>query len=218
MKDWEHAVKWLQEQDWVDPDRIGVFGGSYGGFAVLTCVTRLPRLLGGGGGHLRPVQPRHVREGGAADVAADDEASRWAIRTRTPTSCMERSPITYIENVKTPLLVIQGAKDPRVVKAESDQLVDKLRELGREVEYVVFEDEGHGFTKRQNEVRAMTALRRLARAAPARLADCSQSRRPTTKRSGASQSRSSSRASAKPACVRRAMVSSGVARSHPSAP
>ncbi len=67
----------------------------------------------------------------------------------------ERSPMTYIENVTTPLLVIQGAKDPRVVKAESDQLVDTLRTLGREVEYVVFEDEGHGFTKRQNEVRAM---------------------------------------------------------------
>ncbi len=42
MKDWEHAVKWLHEQDWVDADRIGVYGGSYGGFAVLTCVTRLP--------------------------------------------------------------------------------------------------------------------------------------------------------------------------------
>jgi dipeptidyl aminopeptidase/acylaminoacyl peptidase len=67
----------------------------------------------------------------------------------------ERSPLTYIENMKTPLLVMQGATDPRVVKPESDQLVDKLRSLGRVVEYVVFEDEGHGFTKRQNEVKAM---------------------------------------------------------------
>lgn len=63
--------------------------------------------------------------------------------------------MTYIENVKTPLLVIQGATDPRVVKGESDQLVETLQTLGREVEYVVFEDEGHGFTKRQNEVRAI---------------------------------------------------------------
>ena len=54
----------------------------------------------------------------------------------------ERSPMTYIENMKTPLLVIQGATDPRVVKGESDQLVERLRELGREVEYVVFDDEG----------------------------------------------------------------------------
>jgi len=56
--------------------------------------------------------------------------------------------------VRAPLLVIQGAKDPRVVKPESDQLVEKLRELGRTVEYVVLEDEGHGFTKRQNELKA----------------------------------------------------------------
>jgi dipeptidyl aminopeptidase/acylaminoacyl peptidase len=69
---------------------------------------------------------------------------------------MERSPITYVENVQTPLLVIQGATDPRVVKGESDQLVDKLKSLGRDVEYVVFEDEGHGFTKRANEVKAFS--------------------------------------------------------------
>jgi dipeptidyl aminopeptidase/acylaminoacyl peptidase len=56
--------------------------------------------------------------------------------------------------VKAPLLVIQGATDPRVVKPESDQMVEKLRSLGREVEYVVFDDEGHGFTRRTNQIRA----------------------------------------------------------------
>ena len=65
----------------------------------------------------------------------------------------ERSPITYVDQVRAPLLVIQGAKDPRVVKPESDQMVERLRELGREVEYEVFEDEGHGFTRYVNEVR-----------------------------------------------------------------
>ena len=60
-------------------------------------------------------------------------------------------------SAKAPLLVIQGATDPRVVKGESDQLVEKLRSLGRDVEYVVFDDEGHGFTKRQNELKAMRA-------------------------------------------------------------
>jgi len=66
---------------------------------------------------------------------------------------LERSPITYVDNVRAPLLVMQGANDPRVVKPESDQMVERLRELGREVEYVVFEDEGHGFTKRSNQLR-----------------------------------------------------------------
>jgi dipeptidyl aminopeptidase/acylaminoacyl peptidase len=154
MQDWDHAVKWLHAQDWVDVDRIGVFGGSYGGFAVLTCVTRLPDYWAAavdifGPSNLitaaKAVPPtwRRMMKRFMGDPDEDADLLR------------ERSPLTYIENVKTPLLVIQGAKDPRVVKSESDQLVEKLRSLGREVEYVVFEDEGHGFTKRQNEVKAL---------------------------------------------------------------
>jgi dipeptidyl aminopeptidase/acylaminoacyl peptidase len=154
MKDWDHAVKWLHEQDWVDRERIAVFGGSYGGFAVLTCVTRLPEHWAAavdifGPSNLitaaKAVPPtwRRMMKRFMGDPDEDADLLR------------ERSPMTYIENVTTPLLVIQGAKDPRVVKAESDQLVEKLRSLGREVEYVVFEDEGHGFTKRQNEVKAL---------------------------------------------------------------
>jgi dipeptidyl aminopeptidase/acylaminoacyl peptidase len=154
MKDWEHAVKWLHAQGWVDPERIGVWGGSYGGFAVLTCVTRLPDYWAAavdifGPSNLitfaKAVPPswRRMMKRFVGDPDEDADLLR------------ERSPLTYIENVKTPLLVIQGATDPRVVKSESDQLVDTLRSLGREVEYVVFDDEGHGFTKRPNEVRAM---------------------------------------------------------------
>jgi dipeptidyl aminopeptidase/acylaminoacyl peptidase len=72
---------------------------------------------------------------------------------------MQRSPITYVDQINAPLLVIQGAQDPRVVKSESDQIVERLRARGVEVRYEVFEDEGHGFTKRENELRAwrMTA-------------------------------------------------------------
>jgi dipeptidyl aminopeptidase/acylaminoacyl peptidase len=153
MKDWEHAAKWLQEQDWVDPERIGVYGGSYGGFAVLTCVTRLPDYWAAavdifGPANLvtfaKAVPPTWRRF--IARFVGDPETEADFL--------MERSPITYVENVKTPLLVIQGATDPRVVKSESDQMVERLRELGREVEYVVFDDEGHGFTKRPNELKA----------------------------------------------------------------
>ena len=153
MQDWEHAVKWLREQEWVEPDKIGVYGGSYGGFAVLTCVTRLPQYWAAavdifGPSNLvtfaKAVPPTWKRF--IARFVGDPETEADFL--------MERSPITYVENVQTPLLVIQGATDPRVVKGESDQLVDKLKSLGRDVEYVVFDDEGHGFTKRANEVKA----------------------------------------------------------------
>jgi dipeptidyl aminopeptidase/acylaminoacyl peptidase len=69
----------------------------------------------------------------------------------------ERSPIQYVDNVQAPLLVIQGANDPRVVKAESDQMVERLRKLGKTVEYMVFEDEGHGFTKTSNRLKSLRA-------------------------------------------------------------
>jgi dipeptidyl aminopeptidase/acylaminoacyl peptidase len=153
MQDWEHAVKWLHERDWVEPDKIGVYGGSYGGFAVLTCVTRLPQYWAAavdifGPSNLvtfaKAVPPTWKRF--IARFVGDPETEADFL--------MERSPITYVENVRAPLLVIQGATDPRVVKGESDQLVEKLQSLGREVEYVVFDDEGHGFTKRPNELKA----------------------------------------------------------------
>jgi dipeptidyl aminopeptidase/acylaminoacyl peptidase len=153
MQDWEHAVEWLRDQDWVEPERIGVYGGSYGGFAVLTCITRLPQYWAAavdifGPSNLvtfaKAVPPTWKRF--IARFVGDPETEAEFL--------MERSPITYVENVQTPLLVIQGATDPRVVKGESDQLVDKLKSLGRDVEYVVFDDEGHGFTKRANELKA----------------------------------------------------------------
>jgi dipeptidyl aminopeptidase/acylaminoacyl peptidase len=62
-----------------------------------------------------------------------------------------------VDNICTPLLIIQGANDPRVLPAESEQIVDRLRGLGREVEYTVFDDEGHAFLKRENELRAQRA-------------------------------------------------------------
>jgi dipeptidyl aminopeptidase/acylaminoacyl peptidase len=153
LKDWDHAAKWLLEQRWVDKDRIGIFGGSYGGFASLSCVTRLPDYWAVGVDIFGPsnlvtfakaVPPTWRR-------LMDRELGN---PERDADFLMERSPITYVENVKAPLLVIQGATDPRVVKGESDQMVEKLRSLGREVEYVVFEDEGHGFTRRANQLRA----------------------------------------------------------------
>ena len=65
---------------------------------------------------------------------------------------IEFSPITYLDGMTKPMLVIQGANDPRVVKAESDKIVEALKKLGREVEYMVLEDEGHGFSKKENEI------------------------------------------------------------------
>jgi dipeptidyl aminopeptidase/acylaminoacyl peptidase len=153
LEDWRHAAEWLRAQEFVDGDRLGVYGGSYGGFATLTCVTRLPEYWAAAVDIVGPANlvtfaravPPHWRRF-MAEWLGDPDTEEDFLR--------ERSPITYVEQVRAPLLVLQGAKDPRVVQSESDQMVERLRELGREVEYVVFEDEGHGFTRYENELRA----------------------------------------------------------------
>ncbi len=153
LKDMEAAAQYLQSLPWVDADRLGVFGGSYGGFACLSCVTRLPNYWAAAVDIVGPanlvtfakaVPPTWRRF--MADWVGDPETEGDFL--------MERSPITYVDQITAPLFVIQGANDPRVVKAESDQIVERLRTRGIDVKYDVYEDEGHGFTRRENALKA----------------------------------------------------------------
>ena len=153
LGDIEQAACYLQSLDWVDQERIAVFGGSFGGFATLSAVSRLPKYWAAAVDIVGPSNlvtfvkavPPHWRRF-MTQWVGDPEADREML--------VARSPITYAHQIKAPLFIIQGAKDPRVVKSESDQMVDLLRSRGVEVRYDVYEDEGHGFTKRENELRA----------------------------------------------------------------
>jgi dipeptidyl aminopeptidase/acylaminoacyl peptidase len=154
LKDLEAAAQWLRRQEWVDPRRIGVYGGSFGGFATLSCVTRLPEYWAAAVDLVGPANL--VTFAKAVPPTWRRMMAQWVGDPETEADfLMERSPITYVDRIRAPLFVIQGANDPRVVKAESDQIVERLRERGVEVRYDVYEDEGHGFTKRENELKAM---------------------------------------------------------------
>lgn len=157
LKDIEHAAKYLQSLDWVDNDKIGVFGGSFGGFATLSAVTRLPDYWAVGVDIVGPSNlitflesvPPHwkpMMKTWLGDTVEDRDF------------LIERSPITYAANIKAPLLVIQGANDPRVVKAESDQMVEIMRENGSEVTYYVDPEEGHGATRTKNRNKWMQMI------------------------------------------------------------
>ena len=153
LKDIEHAAKYLHSLDWVDPTKIAVAGGSFGGFATLEAATRLPDYWAVAVDIFGP--SNLVTTANAVPEFWKPMMKDWVGDPATETDfLLSRSPITYISNLKCPILVVQGANDPRVVKNESDQAVQKLRSMGREVEYVVFDDEGHGFTKRKNEFAA----------------------------------------------------------------
>ena len=153
LRDLEHANRYLRGLDWVDGDRIAVFGGSFGGFATLSCVSRLPDLWACGVSVVGPSNLLTFVESVPPTWRA--LMARWVGDPEEDEAMLrERSPLTHADDIVCPLMVIQGANDPRVAKAESDQIVESLRSRGVEVRYDVYPDEGHGFTSRENEIRA----------------------------------------------------------------
>lgn len=149
LRDLRSVTAWMREQRDFDQERLAVYGGSYGGFATLLCVTQMP-----------DVWRCAVDVFGVANLVTMLEnaqpnwrrfLSRWIGELpKDRDKLVARSPITHIDNVRCPMLILQGSNDPRVPQEESDQVVERLRALGRRVDYVVYPDEGHGFTKRAN--------------------------------------------------------------------
>ena len=155
LKDIEAAAQFLRNHPEIDKERIGIYGGSFGGFAVLSAVTRLPDLWCAAADICGPSNLVTFAE--SVPEFWKPMIKEWVGDPKDPEDrkfLLKRSPITYIDQAKTPVFIIQGANDPRVVKRESDQMVDALRKKGVRVEYMVFEDEGHGLTKTENAIRA----------------------------------------------------------------
>jgi dipeptidyl aminopeptidase/acylaminoacyl peptidase len=160
------GVEWLVAEGIADRGRIGIYGGSYGGYAALVGATFTPDVFAAvvsvvGPSSLvtlvRSFPPywrpflastwfRYVGDPDDPEQLADLEA---------------RSPLNRVDAIRAPLLVVQGANDPRVTKAESDQIVEALRARGVEVEYLVRDDEGHGFVKPENRMDAYRAIERF---------------------------------------------------------
>jgi dipeptidyl aminopeptidase/acylaminoacyl peptidase len=153
LDDLDHAVQYLRGVPDLDADRIAVMGGSYGGFAALSCLSRLPHPWAAGVSFCGPTNLVTLAEAcpptwkNIVAAVLGDPATDAEHLTR-------RSPVTYADAISAPLFVLQGARDPRVPKNESDQIVDRLRERGVDVRYDVYPDEGHGFSNRKNEIRA----------------------------------------------------------------
>jgi len=159
LRDIVEAGHYLRSLDWVDGEKVGVMGGSYGGYITAAALTFHPEEfevgvnIFGVTNWVRTLQSipdwwASFRES-LYDEMGDPETD--AERHRAI------SPLFHAQNVIKPMLVIQGANDPRVLQVESDELVAAIRENGVHVEYVLFPDEGHGFLRKQNRVTASEA-------------------------------------------------------------
>ncbi|MBP2367444.1 alpha/beta hydrolase family protein [Pseudonocardia parietis] len=159
------AVDRAVAQGYADPDRVAVVGGSYGGYAALVGVTVTPDRFAAAVDYVGisdlanflATLPLFVRanmtNNWIAYVGDPDDPEQLADMRR-------RSPITMIDRITTPLLVAQGANDVRVVQAESDNIVAPLRDRGVPVEYLVADDEGHGFENPENQILLFRAIER----------------------------------------------------------
>jgi dienelactone hydrolase len=157
------AVSYVTGQGWADPARVAIIGGSYGGYAALVgaaftpdvfcCAvdlcgpSNLKTLIETIPPYWAPMTPRLHRRVG--DPAKDAEFM-WS-----------RSPLSRVRDIRIPLLIAQGANDPRVKQAESEQIVAALREAGIEHEYLLFDDEGHGLAKPENRLRFYAVAERF---------------------------------------------------------
>jgi dipeptidyl aminopeptidase/acylaminoacyl peptidase len=154
------AKKYLQTLPYVDGQKIGIMGGSYGGYMVLAALAFKPEEfavgvdLFGVSNWVRTLQ----------SIPPYWESFRKALYKEIgdPSTQLENlrevSPLFHADKIVRPLIVLQGANDPRVIKPESDEIVDNIKKRGGVVEYVVFDNEGHGFTKKANEIRAYKAI------------------------------------------------------------
>jgi len=143
LRDIAAAADYLQGLEWVDGERLAIFGGSFGGFATLSALTRLPDRWAAGVDLVGP--SNLITFVDSVPPYWLEMMEDWVGHPQKDEALLkERSPITYADDLVAPLLVIQGANDPRVVKAESDQFVARLRERGVDVTYHVDETAGHG--------------------------------------------------------------------------
>jgi len=155
LKDVVYNKKYLQSLAWVDADKIGVMGGSYGGYLTMAAmafsdefkvgvnifgVTNWVRTLKSIPPYWEAFRKSLYDELGDPET---DEDRLYAI-----------SPVNFGHQVKSPVLVVQGANDPRVLQVESDEMVDAIRAGGTYVDYLLFNDEGHGFSKKENRIKA----------------------------------------------------------------
>ena len=157
------AVQWVVEQGYADPERVAIYGGSYGGYAALVGATFTPDLFCCAVDICGPSNLKTLIETAPPYWVA--VAKQFRLRAGDPDTepdfVWSRSPLSKVDQIRIPMLIGQGANDPRVKQAESEQIVEAMQAKGIPHEYIVFPDEGHGFAKPENRLRFQAAAEKF---------------------------------------------------------
>lgn len=160
LDDCVESKKFLSATGYVDPQKIGIIGGSYGGYMVLAALAFRPDAFTVGVDIFGVANlVRTLKSIPPWWTAFRDALYKEIGNPETDEKYLRRiSPLFHASRIRKPLIVLQGANDPRVLKVESDEIVEALKKNGVPVEYIVFGDEGHGFMKKANQIRAYQAI------------------------------------------------------------
>jgi len=160
LQDVVEGKEYLTSLNYIDPQRIGIIGGSYGGYMTLAALAFEPEVfevgvdIFGVSNWLRTLKSIPAWWGAARESLYNEMGNPET----DSTMLYNKSPLFFADQIQKPLMVLQGANDPRVLKVESDEIVEEVRQNDVPVEYVVFDDEGHGFRKKENEIEGYEAI------------------------------------------------------------
>ncbi len=157
VADLESGWRWLVDGGLVDPDRVAIMGTSYGGFMVLAALVTHPELWAAGVDIAGITDLSTLRERTAPSLRGFFDAE-FGVADEDPDFLRSISPLYQAERIRAPLLVIHGANDPRVPINQAEQLVARLRGRGAAVQYLRFDNEGHGLARLENQLVAYQAI------------------------------------------------------------
>jgi dipeptidyl aminopeptidase/acylaminoacyl peptidase len=160
LRDCIESKKFLASLDYIDSEKIGIMGGSYGGYMVMAALTFAPEEFEVGVNYFGVTNWLRTLKSIPPWWASFKEALYKEMGDPVADSVMlyNKSPLFHTDKITKPFIVLQGSNDPRVLKVESDEIVEGARKNGVTVEYVLFEDEGHGFVKKENNITASKAV------------------------------------------------------------
>ncbi len=153
LRDNLDAAEWIKKSAFVDPKKLIVMGGSYGGYMTMMAVTKAPELWAAGVA-IVPFVNWFTEIANEDPILQQFDRAWWGDPEKNKAMYEDRSPINFVDQIKAPLLLLAGGNDPRCPKEEAQQVADAIKKRGGSVQLKIYQNEGHGFARVENQIEA----------------------------------------------------------------